>query len=70
MGRLLHFLTHGALLACFASRIENPNWCNVGGNQLTIYRHKQGFVLRITEKHIELAVTLGLEPGTTALLVR
>ena len=48
--------------------VKNPNWQEA--DQLAIYKRSRGVELGATEKQLQLAVRVGLEPGTSGFQVR
>ena len=48
--------------------VKSPNWQEA--DQLAIYKRGRGVELGATEKQLQLAVRVGLEPGTTGFQVQ
>ena len=48
--------------------VKNPNWQEA--DQLAIYKRGRGVELGATGKQLQLAVRVGLQPGTSGFQVR
>ena len=59
---------HKEIIRIENNMVKNPNWQEA--DQLAIYKHVRGVELGATEKQLQLAVSAGLEPGTTGFQVR